>query len=74
MLRSVGRLFRSDPRLDMAVRSIVSGGYRRALVIGADCVSKITTFQDRTTCVLFGDGAGACLVEAADKAGVLASY
>ncbi|NLM94574.1 MAG: ketoacyl-ACP synthase III [Firmicutes bacterium] len=60
--------------LDMAVRSIVSGGYRRALVIGADCVSKITNFQDRTTCVLFGDGAGACLVEAADKAGVLASY
>ena len=43
------------------------------LVIGADCISKVLNFQDRSTCVLFGDGAGACLLEAADQAGVLAS-
>lgn len=60
--------------LDMAMHSITSGAYNRALIIGADCLSKITNFQDRTTCVLFGDGAGACLVEGADRAGVLASY
>ncbi|NLN16576.1 MAG: ketoacyl-ACP synthase III [Firmicutes bacterium] len=59
--------------LDMAVHSIASGAYQRALVIGADCISKVLNFQDRSTCVLFGDGAGACLLEAADQAGVLAS-
>ncbi|MFD0675377.1 MULTISPECIES: ketoacyl-ACP synthase III [unclassified Paenibacillus] len=42
---------------------IASGLHRKILVIGADTISKITDYTDRTTCVLFGDGAGAALVE-----------
>jgi 3-oxoacyl-[acyl-carrier-protein] synthase-3 len=43
-----------------------SGASRRALVVGADVMSSIIDYTDRTTCVLFGDGAGACVVEASD--------
>jgi 3-oxoacyl-[acyl-carrier-protein] synthase-3 len=42
---------------------IASGLHRKVLVVGADSLSKITDYTDRTTCVLFGDGAGAALVE-----------
>jgi 3-oxoacyl-[acyl-carrier-protein] synthase-3 len=52
---------------------IRTGGYRRALVIGAEVFSRILDWNDRTTCVLFGDGAGAVVLEAADAPGVLAS-
>ena len=52
---------------------IRTGGYRRALVIGAELFSRILDWNDRTTCVLFGDGAGAVVLEAADAPGVLAS-
>lgn len=45
---------------------IQSGIYRTALVIGADCLSKLTDWSDRSTCVLFGDAAGAAVVQAAD--------
>jgi 3-oxoacyl-[acyl-carrier-protein] synthase-3 len=50
-----------------------SGLYRRALVIGAEVFSRILDWNDRTTCVLFGDGAGAVVLESGDKPGVLAS-
>jgi len=43
---------------------ILSGLYRKVLVIAADTLSKVTDYTDRTTCILFGDGAGAVLVEA----------
>lgn len=43
---------------------IASGLHQKVLVIGADTVSKVTDYTDRTTCILFGDGAGAVLVEA----------
>jgi len=46
---------------------------RRALVIGAEVFSRLLDFKDRTTCVLFGDGAGAVVLEASDKPGLLAS-
>jgi 3-oxoacyl-[acyl-carrier-protein] synthase-3 len=52
---------------------IRTGAYRRALVIGAELFSRILDWNDRTTCVLFGDGAGAVVLEAADEPGVLAS-
>jgi 3-oxoacyl-[acyl-carrier-protein] synthase-3 len=52
---------------------IRTGGYRRALVIGAELFSRILDWNDRTTCVLFGDGAGAVVLEAGDAPGVLAS-
>jgi 3-oxoacyl-[acyl-carrier-protein] synthase III len=42
---------------------------RRALVIGADCMSRLVDWNDRTTCVLFGDGAGAVVLEAGEGAG-----
>lgn len=46
-----------------------SGGYKRALVIGAETFSRILDWNDRTTCVLFGDGAGALVLEAQQQAG-----
>lgn len=51
---------------------IKSGMCKTALVIGAETLSKIMDWSDRSTCVLFGDGAGAAVVQAADKAGILA--
>ena len=48
---------------------IVSGQAKRALVIGAETFSRIMDFEDRSTCVLFGDGAGAVILEAEDQAG-----
>ncbi len=50
-----------------------TGVYRRALVIGAEVFSRILDWSDRTTCVLFGDGAGAVVLEAGDRAGILAA-
>lgn len=52
--------------LDQAWHGVRSGGYRNALVIGADLVSRITNWEDRSTCVLFGDGAGAVVVSATE--------
>ncbi|WP_126428705.1 ketoacyl-ACP synthase III [Brevibacillus marinus] len=49
--------------LHMANSLITSGLHKKVLVIGADALSKITDYNDRTTCILFGDGAGAVLVE-----------
>jgi len=62
--------------LDVADAMLCSGRGRRALVIGAESFSKILNWEDRSTCVLFGDGAGAVLLERGDAAGgygVLAS-
>lgn len=50
---------------------IRSGQYRHALVIGAEVFSRILDFQDRTTCVLFGDGAGAIILSASEEPGIL---
>ena len=59
--------------LTVADSMIQSGSARRALVIGAEVFSRILDFQDRTTCVLFGDGAGAVVLEASDQPGILAT-
>ncbi|MBI1851598.1 MAG: ketoacyl-ACP synthase III [Planctomycetes bacterium] len=48
----------------MGAQFIATGTYRNVLVIGAECLSKITDYTDRTTCILFGDGAGAVLLQA----------
>jgi 3-oxoacyl-[acyl-carrier-protein] synthase-3 len=58
--------------LSVAESMIVSGKHRRALVVGAEVFSRILDWNDRATCVLFGDGAGAVLLEASDEAGILA--
>lgn len=49
---------------------IAAGTHKKVLVIGADTLSKVTDFSDRTSCVLFGDGAGAVLIEAAEKGNI----
>jgi len=59
--------------LTIAEKFIGSGSHRRALVIGAEVFSRILDWNDRGTCVLFGDGAGAVVLEAADRPGILAS-
>lgn len=52
---------------------IKAGQIKNALVIGAETLTKILDWQDRGTCVLFGDGAGAVVLQASDDAGILAS-
>ena len=59
--------------LTIADSMIQSGAARKALVIGAEVFSRILDFNDRTTCVLFGDGAGAVVLEASGKPGILAT-
>jgi 3-oxoacyl-[acyl-carrier-protein] synthase-3 len=59
--------------LTVADALIRTGGATKALVIGAEVFSRILDFNDRTTCVLFGDGAGAVVLEASDKPGILAT-
>jgi 3-oxoacyl-[acyl-carrier-protein] synthase III len=59
--------------LTVADSMIKTGAATRALVIGSEVFSRILDFDDRTTCVLFGDGAGAVVLEASATPGVLAS-
>lgn len=58
--------------LNIATQQIENNQVKRALLIGTEAMSTVLDWQDRTTCVLFGDGAGAVILEAADVAGVLA--
>jgi len=59
--------------LTVADSMIRTGAAHKALVIGTEVFSRILDFNDRTTCVLFGDGAGAVVLEASDDPGLLAS-
>jgi 3-oxoacyl-[acyl-carrier-protein] synthase-3 len=59
--------------LTIADAMIRTGSASKALVIGAEVFSRILDFKDRTTCVLFGDGAGAVVLEASDTPGILAT-
>jgi 3-oxoacyl-[acyl-carrier-protein] synthase III len=59
--------------LTVADAMIKSGGAQCALVIGAEVFSRILDFNDRTTCVLFGDGAGAVVLEASAEPGIMAT-
>jgi 3-oxoacyl-[acyl-carrier-protein] synthase-3 len=59
--------------LVVADQFIRTGQARRALVIGAETMSRIIDWKDRETCVLFGDGAGAVVLEAVDEPGILYS-
>jgi 3-oxoacyl-[acyl-carrier-protein] synthase-3 len=60
--------------LDVANRFIQTGGARCALVIGAEIYSRIINWKDRGTCVLFGDGAGAVVLRAAEQPGILSTH
>ncbi|MBU4519933.1 MAG: ketoacyl-ACP synthase III [Gammaproteobacteria bacterium] len=59
--------------LTVADAMIRTGTAKKALVVGAEVFSRLLDFNDRTTCVLFGDGAGAVVVEASDTPGILAT-
>jgi len=59
--------------LTIADSMIRTGAARKALVIGSEVFSRILDFSDRTTCVLFGDGAGAVVLEASETPGILAT-
>lgn len=56
--------------LSVAEKFIRSGSHKRALVVGAEVFSRILDWSDRSTCVLFGDGAGAVVLEAAEHPGI----
>jgi len=60
--------------VEMATQSIKAGGIRSALVIGAETMSRVLDWQDRSTCILFGDGAGAVVLKASNiEGGVLSA-
>lgn len=60
--------------LDIADKYIQSGNYRTALIVGAETLSRIIDWTDRSTCVLFADGAGAVILQANDEPGIVSSH
>lgn len=60
--------------LSVADQYIKTGMVKKALVIGAETLSRITNWEDRNTCVLFGDGAGAVILESSEQAGILSTH
>ncbi len=60
--------------LSVAEKFIRSGSTQRALVVGAETLSRIVDWRDRNTCVLFGDGAGAVILEASEEVGILSTH
>lgn len=60
--------------LGIADKFIQTGSVKRALVVGAETLSRIIDWSDRTTCVLFGDGAGAVVLEASEEAGIISTH
>lgn len=60
--------------LNVATKMIEAGGYRNALVVGSEALSHLVDWNDRDTCVLFGDGAGAFYLEADEEPGGLLSF
>src|SRR5690606_4225352 len=60
--------------MGIADKFIRTGSVKRALVVGAETLSRIIDWSDRTTCVLFGDGAGAVVLEASEEAGVISTH
>ena len=60
--------------LDIADKYIKTGASKRALVIGSETLSRIVDWTDRSTCVLFADGAGAVILEASETPGILSTH
>ncbi len=60
--------------LDLADRHIRTGGGKNVLVIGAETLSRLTNWEDRTTAVLFGDGAGAVVLQEAEEPGIISTH
>lgn len=60
--------------LGIAHQFIKAGGAKKALIIGAEANSRILDYSDRSTCVIFGDGAGAVVLEATEEQGILSTH
>lgn len=60
--------------LDIVNKYMATGAVKRALVIGAETLSRIIDWEDRGTCVLFGDGAGAVILEASSEPGIISTH
>ena len=60
--------------LDIADKFIRTGAAKTALVVGAETLSRIINWSDRSTCVLFGDGAGAVVLQKSDEPGIMSSH
>ena len=60
--------------LAVADKFIRTGASKRALIVGAEVFSRILNWEDRATCVLFGDGAGAVILEASEETGILSTH
>ncbi len=60
--------------LGIAEKFIKTGSAKKALVVGAETLSRLLNWEDRTTCVLFGDGAGAVILEADEETGILSTH
>jgi 3-oxoacyl-[acyl-carrier-protein] synthase-3 len=60
--------------LSVAHQFIATGTYKKALVVGAEKLSSVTDWKDRNTCVLFGDGAGACVFGEVASGGIISTY
>jgi 3-oxoacyl-[acyl-carrier-protein] synthase-3 len=58
----------------IAQQFIATGAYKNALVVGSEVLSSITDWQDRNTCILFGDGAGAAVLAPVNSGGILSGY
>lgn len=59
---------------DVAEKYLRTGEYENILIVSSECLSAVTDYSDRSTCVLFGDGAGACIVSSKGEGKMLASY
>ncbi|MGB2009875.1 MAG: beta-ketoacyl-ACP synthase 3, partial [Cycloclasticus pugetii] len=60
--------------LGIATQFIKAGGAKKALVVGSEANSRILDYSDRSSCVIFGDGAGAVVVEASEEPGILSTH
>ncbi len=60
--------------MTVADKFIKTGSAKKALVVGAETLSRITNWKDRGTCILFGDGAGAVVLKASDEPGILSTH
>ena len=60
--------------LGIADKFVRDGTVKRALVLGAETLSRIIDWEDRTTCVLFGDGAGAVIIEGSEEPGIVSTH
>jgi 3-oxoacyl-[acyl-carrier-protein] synthase-3 len=60
--------------INIAEQFLKNGIYKNALIIGTEKLSAITDWKDRNTCVLFGDGSGACLLKPVEKGGIISTF